>query len=89
MTNLRHSPLIRMFGGKTDNKEINRVQKRALSILLRDYDASFDELLVKMKRKLFMLRTCRCSRLKSINLSIITTLIFYGSYLQGNKLNTI
>ena len=40
-----------MFCGKTANKEINRVHKRALSILLRDYDASFDELLVKNEEK--------------------------------------
>ena len=51
-TDLNNSSLlIRMFCGKTDNKEINRVQKRALSILLRDYDASFGELLVKNEEK--------------------------------------
>ena len=51
MSNFRYSPLIWMFCGKTANKEINRVHKRALSILLRDYDASFDELLVKNEEK--------------------------------------
>ena len=43
----RHSPLIWMFCGKTANNEINRVHKRALRIILRDCDASFDELLVE------------------------------------------
>ena len=36
-----------MFCGKSANEEINRVHKGTFSILLRDYDASFDELLVK------------------------------------------
>ena len=36
-----------MFCGKTANNEINRVHKKALCIVLRDYDASFDELLVE------------------------------------------
>ena len=40
-----------MHCGKTAIKKINRVHKRALSILLRDYDASLDELLVKNKEK--------------------------------------
>ena len=40
-----------MFCGKTANKEINRVHKRALRILLRDYAAPFDELLVKNEGK--------------------------------------
>ena len=51
MSNFRYSPFIWMFCGKTANKEIIRVYKRALSILLRDYDASFDELLVKNEEK--------------------------------------
>ena len=51
MSNFRYSPLIWMFCGKTANKEINRVHKRTLSILLRDYGASFDELLVKNEEK--------------------------------------
>ena len=36
-----------MFCGRTANKEINRVHKRALRILLKDFDASFDELLIR------------------------------------------
>ena len=34
-----------MFSGKTSNREINRIHKRALRILLNDYEASFEELL--------------------------------------------
>ena len=51
MLNVRCSPLIWMFCRKTANREINRVHKRALRIVLRDYDASFDELLVKNEEK--------------------------------------
>ena len=40
-----------MFCGKTANKEISRAHKRALSILLINYDASFDEFLVRKGRK--------------------------------------
>ena len=40
-----------MFCGRTANKEINRVHKRALRILLKDYVASFDELLVRNQEK--------------------------------------
>ena len=34
-----------MFCGRTTNDEINRVHKRALRVLLNDYDSSFEELL--------------------------------------------
>ena len=40
-----------MFCGRKANKEINRVHKRALRILLKDYDASFDELLIRYEEK--------------------------------------
>ena len=51
ISNFRYSPLIWMFCGKTANNEINRVHKRALRIVLRDYDASFDELLAENEEK--------------------------------------
>ena len=51
MSNFRYSPLIWMFCGKTANKKINRAHKRALRILLKDYDAPFDKLLVKNEEK--------------------------------------
>ena len=38
MSNFRYSPLIWMLCAKTANKEFNRVRKRALRILLRNYD---------------------------------------------------
>ena len=40
-----------MFCGRTANKEINSVHKLALRILLQDYDASFDELLIRNEEK--------------------------------------
>ncbi len=36
-----------MFCGKTANDEVNRVHKRALRVLLNDFDSSFEELLHK------------------------------------------
>ena len=51
MSNFRYCPLIWMFCGRTANNEINRVHKRALRILLKDYDASFDELLIRNDEK--------------------------------------
>ena len=51
MSNFRYCPLIWMFCGKIANKEINRVHKRALRILLKDYYSSFDELLERNKEK--------------------------------------
>ena len=50
MSNFGYSPLTWMFCGKTANKEINRVLKRVFRILLRDYDAPFDELLVNNEK---------------------------------------
>ena len=48
MSNFNYCPLIWMFCGKTQNKEIDRVYKRALRVLLEDYTSSFYELLRKM-----------------------------------------
>ena len=48
MSNFNYCPLIWVFCGKTQNKEIDRVHKRALRILLDDYTSSFDELLQKI-----------------------------------------
>ena len=56
ISNYRYSPLIWMFCGKTANNEINRVHKRALRIVLRDYDRSFDELLVEIEEKTIHVR---------------------------------
>ncbi len=45
MTNFNYCPLIWMFSGKAANHEVNRVHKRALRVLLNDFDSSFEELL--------------------------------------------
>ena len=34
-----------MFCGKTANEEVNRVHKRALRVLLNDFESNFEELL--------------------------------------------
>ena len=68
MSNFNYCPLVWMFCGKTQDKEIDRVHKRALRILLEDYTSSFDELLqkiddtrvhVKNLRNL-MVEVCKC-----------------------------
>ena len=48
MSNFNYCPLIWTFCGKTQNKEIDRVHKRALRILLNDYTLRIDELLQKI-----------------------------------------
>ena len=45
LSSLSYFPLIWTFCGKTSNREINRIHKRALRILFNDYEASFEELL--------------------------------------------
>ena len=47
LTNFNYCPFIWMFCGKTTNDMVNRVHKRALRVLLNDYDYSFEELLHK------------------------------------------
>ena len=47
LTNFNYCPLIWMFCGKTTNDMVNRVHKRALRVILCDYDSSFEELLHK------------------------------------------
>ena len=47
LSNFNYCPLIWLFSTKAANNEINRTHKRALRILLKDYDSSFDELLEK------------------------------------------
>ena len=44
LSNFNYCPLIWMFCGKTANNTINRLHKRALRALYRDYDAPFEEL---------------------------------------------
>ena len=45
LSNFNYCPLIWMFCGKTANNTIKRLHKRALRVLYRDNDASFEDLL--------------------------------------------
>ena len=45
LSSLNNCPLIWMFCGKTANRVINKIHKRALRILFNDYEALFEELL--------------------------------------------
>ena len=47
LSNFNYCPLIWLFSTKASNNEINRTHKRALRILFKDYDSSFNELLEK------------------------------------------
>ena len=47
LANFNYCPLIWMFSSKAANKEINRTHKRALRVLHKDYDASFDMCLMR------------------------------------------
>ena len=51
ISNFRYCPLIWMYCGRTANKEINSVHKQAPCILLKDFHASFDELLIRNEDK--------------------------------------
>ena len=53
MSKSRYCPLIWMFCGRTANREINRGHTRELRILLKDYDVSFDELLIRNDENTF------------------------------------
>ena len=89
MSNFRYCPLIWMFCGRTANKEINRVHKRALRISLKDFDASFDDLLIRNEEKTVHVQNLQKLMIECINRSIVKTLLSYGIYSQGKKLITI
>ena len=42
LSNFNYCPLIWMFCGKTSNDDINRLHKRALRVLLDDYESTFE-----------------------------------------------
>ena len=44
-----YCPLIRMFHGRTVNKNINHLYERALHIVYKDYISSFEDLLKRDK----------------------------------------
>ena len=55
-----------MFCGKTQNKEIDRVHKRALRILFNDYTSSLEELLKKIESMFDPCKIVIGSMLKSL-----------------------
>ena len=72
---------------KNANKEINRVHKRVLSTLLREYDAPFDGLLAKNEEKTDHVQNLWVPMMKSMNyLSIIkNTLLLMGFNCKGRN----
>ena len=65
LSNFNYCPLIWMFCGKAANKSINRLHKRALRVLYRDYDASFEDLLRRSGEL-----TIHCKNLQKLMLEI-------------------
>ena len=51
LSNFSYCPLIWLFCSKTANNDINRTHKRALRILYRDYESSFEELIERDNTK--------------------------------------
>ena len=49
MSNFDYCSLVWHFCGKKNNNKMERIQKRALSIVFNDFDADYDELLNKME----------------------------------------
>ena len=68
LPNFNYCPLIWMFCGKSSNDDVERLHKRALRVLLDDYESTFEELLRKRgeytihRRNLqkLMLEVCKC-----------------------------
>ena len=69
MSNFKYRPLIWMFCGKGANNKINKIHKRALRVLLDDYDASFADLLVRGNEK-----TVHVQNLQKLMVEIYKTL---------------
>ena len=47
LSNFNYCPLIWLFCNKGANKEVDRTHKRALRILYKDYESSFETLLAR------------------------------------------
>ena len=69
--------LIWMFCGKTANKEINKVHRRALCILLIDYNAPLDKLLATNEGKAIHAQNLKVLVVEATNLSIIKNPSFF------------
>ena len=70
LSNFNYCPLIWLFSTKAADNEIDRTHKRALRILLKDYDSSFDELLKKsesVKRHVQNLQKLMIEIYKTVN----------------------
>ena len=60
MSNFDYCPVVWHFCGKKYNDKIEKIQKRALSIVFNDYDSDYDTLLNKANMKsVFQLRVNR------------------------------
>ena len=44
---ISYASVVRMFHSRKQNQHINRIHERALGVVYKDYNSSFDELLEK------------------------------------------
>ena len=85
MSNFNYCPLVWMFCGKTQNKEIDRVHKRALRILLEDYTSSFDELLQKIDDTRVHVKNLRNLMVENIQVLIVRKSLLYVEYFPAKR----
>ena len=69
MSNFKYCPLIWMFCGKGANNKINKIHKRALSVLFDNHNAPFADLLVRSNEK-----TVHVQNLQRLMIEIYKTL---------------
>ena len=68
-SNFNYCPLVWHFCGKTNSQKVEKIQERALKIIYRDYESSYDELLNKAKVPTLLiarLRLLLCEVFKSL-----------------------
>ena len=65
LSNFSYCPLIWLYCSKTTNNDINRTHKRALRILYKDYESTFEELLERDNTK-----TTRTTNLQKLMIEV-------------------
>ena len=59
MSNFNYCSLTWHFCGEKNTKKIEKIQERALRFIFRDYDSSYESLLIKSQSPSFMVRRLR------------------------------
>ena len=69
-SNFNYCPLVWHFCGKVNNSKLEKIQERALKIIYRDYESTYEELIVNSNSSTLLnsrLRLMICEVLKCIN----------------------